>query len=279
MWKSIQTMTDMSACTAWSTKSSKTAKVMFRTIAKVGFTTIAIAAVHLSAPPLTEAESKNSVPAVLELFTSEGCSSCPSADALLSELARKNPNSIVVLSEHVDYWNYLGWKDPYSSPVFSERQKRYVEKLHSSSMYTPQLVVNGTDESVGNNHQAVEQALRRQGGANLSALAIITIANSSQPNINIEFDSVPEMASSPFVANIAFVKDNATSKVTRGENQGRTLMHTNVVTKLISVKCAPTTKRMQLAISAEGSKHARMIVFLQKPEFGKIFAVGVKAPV
>jgi|694.fasta_scaffold142799_2 hypothetical protein len=268
----------MSASSAQHTKSNTTDKV-FRTIAKVAFSTIAIAAVHLSVPPLTEAESKNSVPAVLELFTSEGCSSCPPADALLSELAKKNPNSIVVLSEHVDYWNYLGWKDPYSSPLFSERQKHYVDNLHSSSMYTPQLVVNGTAESVGNNPQAVEQALKSQNGANLSALAISTIGNSSQPNINVEFDSVPEMASSPFVANIAFVKDYATSKVTRGENQGRTLMHTNVVTKLISVKCAPTTKRMQLSISAEGSKDARMIVFLQKPKFGKIFAVGVKAPV
>ncbi|HEY9731414.1 MAG TPA: DUF1223 domain-containing protein [Drouetiella sp.] len=239
---------------------------------------LAVAATQSIIAPQPKAEAKDSTPTVLELFTSEGCSSCPSADALLSALARRNSNNMIVLSEHVDYWNYLGWKDPHSSPVFSERQKHYVSALHSSSVYTPQLVINGSVESVGNNPEAVEQALTSQSKSQLSTLNINAIANSTDQNVTVEFDSIPEMKKSPFVVNIAFVRDFTSSRVTRGENQGRTLTHTNVVTKLISLNCAPTARRMKLSVSGDLSKE-RMIVFLQKPQYGQIFAVGVKPSV
>ena len=98
--------------------------------------------------------------AVLELFTSEGCSSCPSADKLLPQLAKLDSN-IIPLSFHVDYWNRLGWEDPFSSSEYSERQRSYAKQLNLESVYTPQLVVNGEYELVGSTGRMQKQPLKK----------------------------------------------------------------------------------------------------------------------
>src|ERR1043166_2480441 len=98
--------------------------------------------------------------ALLELFTSEGCSSCPPADRLLPQLAAENPN-IIPLSMHVDYWNHLGWTDPFSNAEFSERQRLYAGQFHLESIYTPQLIVNGEYELVGSNRTAADQDIKK----------------------------------------------------------------------------------------------------------------------
>ncbi len=105
--------------------------------------------------------SKNSKSfAVLELFTSEGCSSCPAADRLLPQLMKTDSN-VVALSFHVDYWDNLGWKDAFSNASFTERQRRYGNQFHLESIYTPQLVINGEYELVGSNRQKAESLIKK----------------------------------------------------------------------------------------------------------------------
>jgi len=170
--------------------------------------------------------------AVVELFTSEGCSSCPSADALLSKLKNDNANNIFLLAFHVDYWNYLGWNDRFSSPAYSQRQKNYCDQLHSD-VYTPQMVLNGSTQFVGSDENAARKAINES--LNDSAQLAISLKSSF---------TVTERRDSPIyvwawykikgdlrneVLNVALVQKSAQSSVSKGENSGRHLSHVNVV--------------------------------------------------
>src|SRR5688572_7171166 len=116
---------------------------------------------------------------VLELFTSQGCSSCPPADALLSRLRREDfgGSTVIPLAYHVDYWNHLGWSDPFSSPRWSQRQNLYARALKSSQVYTPQLIINGAIQLVGSADGAIRAEIERQlGGADRGAVFIDRVA-------------------------------------------------------------------------------------------------------
>ena len=182
------------------------------------------------------AEPVARVPVLIELFTSEGCSSCPPADQLLGQLAAQNPVpevEIIAMSEHVDYWNGQGWSDPFSSAQFSRRQEEYARVLGSGT-YTPQMVVDGTTEFVGSKRGVALQALLRAGQ---KPKAVITIAKSGDDGNGTRFQVRMEPAASlkgrgPFDVYLAVTEDNLSSNVARGENRGRKLSHTAVVRRL-----------------------------------------------
>jgi hypothetical protein len=178
------------------------------------------------------------VPVLLELFTSEGCSSCPPADRLLEALDQKQPIAgadLIVLSEHVDYWDG-SWKDPFSSPKWTERQRQYVRRFGLQSSYTPQLVVDGQSELVGSIQgeamQAIQNALAKQKvPLNLSAVS----REGANIKLHLNIPAIQASAKEGADILIALADDRAQSQVARGENAGRALRHVAVVQALMSV--------------------------------------------
>jgi hypothetical protein len=167
-------------------------------------------------------------PILVELFTSEGCSSCPPADALLAELAGRP--DVLALSFHVDYWDRLGWKDPFSSPDATRRQHGYADLLGLATVYTPQMVVDGTWQAVGSDRSEVEQALgsaRRNRDGVPVALAI------DHGRAQITLGQGGDGIAADLLL-IGFDRRHVTS-VARGENGGRTLSHVDVVRSIEEV--------------------------------------------
>ena len=191
-------------------------------------------------PIAAQAQSSPRAVVVAELFTSEGCSSCPPADDLLAELVRRTPVpgvEVLALSEHVDYWDRLGWSDPFSSTEFSLRQSDYDERVfHTNSIYTPQLVVDGQFQAVGSDAAAVRQAILR---AARMPKAAVTLATAVEPardraRVDVRVNVAPALGSRADVL-IAIVEDDLVTHVLRGENGGRKLRHTAVVRVLRAI--------------------------------------------
>lgn len=164
---------------------------------------------------------------VLELFTSQGCSSCPPADALLAEYAEAHNEHIIPLSFHVDYWNRLGWADPFSNKLYSERQQWYSQYLHNESIYTPQLIVNGRKETVGNNRNAVKKLVQDELLVEKPA-AILVEAVSIDKNL-VRFHYKAANINRNDLLNIALVQKQATTHIKAGENNGLTITNHNIV--------------------------------------------------
>ena len=178
-------------------------------------------------------------PVVVELFTSEGCSSCPPADAALEHLARSQPvrgAEIIPLGFHVDYWNRLGWADPYSSPAFSLRQEEYSEAFGGDRIYTPQMVVDGSREFIGDESLAIKSvaAASKQPKTGIE----MTLSPRCELSSSLKLTVAPLSSSSTGDASellVAVTESGLVSKVVRGENAGRTLRHTAVVRQLRSL--------------------------------------------
>ncbi len=188
-----------------------------------------------------EATGQPRTPVLVELFTSEGCSSCPPADALLARLETSQPVAeaeIIALKQHVDYWNRLGWTDRFSSAAFSQRQSDYAETLRNSSVYTPQMIVDGQTEFVGSHESTARAAITR---ASRSPKARVQLrrtpktapeARASIP-LHIEITDVPTITPGDTAeVLLAVTETRLSSRVTSGENSGRKLDHTAVVRDL-----------------------------------------------
>lgn len=190
-------------------------------------------------------ENQNAV--VIELFTSQGCSSCPSADMLLSEFIDQSSDRalpIYGLSFHVDYWNRLGWRDPFSDREFTERQYTYAAKFGNRGVYTPQMIVNGKTEFVGSSKRQASSAIRTALASTPTVQIEATEISKHKNTIKLSY--MADQAPQGSLVNIALVERGISTEVTRGENRGRKLEHDNVVRDF---KQQPLTKNGSIALS------------------------------
>jgi hypothetical protein len=233
--------------------------------------------------------SSGTTPILVELFTSEGCSSCPPADALLEKLERLQPVAgaeLIILSEHVDYWNHIGWTDPYSSSFYSERQNEYAQRFGRGSVYTPQMVVDGSSEFVGSDarsaDRAIVQALKAAKiGVRLSA---ISIEGGNEMKAHVETEALPASLgqSEGYDIYLAIALNHAETRVSGGENSGRTLMHRGVVrslSKIGDLRPGQTFARdVQIKLEPGADPHnLRLIAFVQQPGAGKVLGATMQA--
>jgi hypothetical protein len=172
--------------------------------------------------------------AVLELFTSEGCSSCPPADELLAKIQKESgEKAVYILAYHVDYWDRLGWKDAYSNADFSKRQFQYGDWLHLSPIYTPQLIINGKTQYLGSDESAIDHAISEQLAGSPSSTLVLQVRREGEV-LRVEYQATPFAKGSRVL--IALIQKSAQSKVERGENAGLLLSHVQIVRTLLTGK-------------------------------------------
>ncbi len=210
--------------------------------------------------------------ALIELFTSQGCSSCPAADRNLSELANAaGATNIYALSFHVDYWNYIGWKDPYSSKAFTERQRNYARVL-PSQVYTPQMIVNGHVEFVGSNksrlQDAIKEAINERPKYQLD-ISELTI-HGDKATFTYRLDQPPANE----WLNVALVEKSIENEVTRGKNIGKTLRHNNVVRSFESVPLKKSAK-LQVMLNGGTWKNYAVILYVQDENLKVVGATAI----
>jgi len=193
--------------------------------------------------------------AVVELFTSEGCSSCPPADALLSELAKEDTPGVILLELHVDYWDRLGWPDPWARSQFSDRQRRYGERF--DQVYTPQMIVNGQTQFVGSDRVMARATIAKALAGPQSALTVD--ARREGEKIRVTVSGAPNGRT--LVA--AIVEDGLSSDVRRGENRGAILRHDRVARAWVE---GPGPSLEIPVPSGVDPAKARLVVFAQDPK-------------
>ncbi len=215
-------------------------------------------------------------PILVELFTSEGCSSCPPADRVLSQLEKGQPSSeaeIITLAFHVDYWNYLGWKDEFSSKSFSERQSGYADRFKLDSIYTPQMVVDGQTQFVGSNLGTANKAISDSAKASKAEIEISNAAD----KLKVKITDAPTHDDS--YVWLAIAEDDLKTNVRRGENGGKTLDHVSVVREMkLLGNLASTDKVFEgettLQFNPNWKKeNLKFVVFVQGKDSKKVFGV------
>lgn len=164
---------------------------------------------------------------VLELFTSQGCSSCPPADVLLEKAKDDFPDKVFALSYHVDYWNYIGWKDPYSKSAYTLKQRAYNQKFNSRSNYTPQMVVNGSEHFVGSNGLTLNSKIESYAKQRARNKVLVSKIERTDSFIKFEFEIQGKLTGKNL--RTVLVLNNRITSVKRGENKNRTLKNSNIV--------------------------------------------------
>jgi hypothetical protein len=246
----------------------------------------ALSCIFLTVTPLFAADTApaaTAVPILVELFTAEGCSSCPPADKLLLQLDAMQPMAgaqLIVLSEHVTYWDQLGWKDPYSSRDVTDRQAAYVNRLKLASPYTPEMVVDGTTEFIGNNPGLAKDAIEKAFRVQKVSVHISGISSDAPSKLHayVEADAVAKGADIFFVVALNHVE----SQVERGENKGSHLVHAAVVQSINKVGSADKNHNFAKQVEVKIDPHAdlsnmRVIAFLQEHNSGPVIGAAMSS--
>jgi hypothetical protein len=236
---------------------------------------------HPAQASLTQAARQ---PVLVELFTSEGCSSCPPADALLSRLEREQPvqgAEVIAIEEHVDYWNQQGWVDPFSSAEWTQRQQEYVARFKENGPYTPEMVVDGQSEFVGSRERQAREAIQRaaqQAKAEITLTARKASEDSTQ-GVDLRIDKVGDLNSGAAVIWLAVTEKNLESAVKAGENAGRDLRHASVLRLLrkvgtVDAKSSPFATTQQLKLKSNWSRdNLKIVAFAQDTRSWRILGV------
>ncbi|MEM8782572.1 MAG: DUF1223 domain-containing protein [Planctomycetota bacterium] len=232
-----------------------------------------------AAPPVADAKSAAGF-AVVELFTSQGCSSCPPADRVLQSLSRQAHEDglpVYALSYHVDYWDGLGWPDPYASKQATHRQYAYAQAFRSSRVYTPQMIVNGQTEFVGSRGRLAEQAVQSALAAAAEQHLAIRDLRRDDQNVTAQIELTGETPPGSTLL-VALVEPNRTNAVPRGENRGRELSHTAVVRDFVQLDAGAAAEAVKLRIPEDADGHPlELIAFVQEGVAGPIRAAAKQA--
>lgn len=204
---------------------------------------------------------------VVELYTSQGCSSCPPADAVLAKLA--DQPGVIPLALHVDYWDYLGWQDKFANPRFTERQKAYAHAAGDKMIYTPQVIVGGSERVSGSNAGAIAAAIAKKAA---QAMPVIISAQREGNQIVINLQADPPLAGGAVVQLVRY-RDAASVSIKRGENAGRDITYRNIVTSWERLSDWPG--QAPLALSAKAAGNDGAVVIVQRAGMAGILAAAV----
>ena len=222
--------------------------------------TLIAAAMMLASPVVAESD-----PVVVELYTSQGCSSCPPADAFLHELAARD--DVIALALHVDYWDYIGWKDIFASPEHTKRQRGYARANGRKMIYTPQMIINGREHVVGNRPRDVVDLIKKHKS---SAPYVDVTAEREGGKLRIHA-TAPKPLKDRLVVRLVRYIPESTVAIKRGENAGRTLSYANIVTEMRELGDWDTRKPLSMSANVQGSEP--IVVLLQHAGLGPVAGV------
>ncbi len=226
------------------------------------FTSLFLAAMAVSAPVKAADQ-----PVVVELFTSQGCSSCPAADKILAKLALRD--DVIALALHVDYWDYLGWKDSFAKAMFSMRQRAYARAAQKHTIYTPQVVVQGASHAIGNRERDVNSLIERH-SKEPKSVALDVSRYGNDLIVNIRAISGPVGAA---VIEIVRYMPQQTVNIRAGENAGRKIVYTNIVTDWQPM--AQWNGRTGLTLKTTITGTDPVVILVQSKDYGPIIAAKV----
>jgi hypothetical protein len=237
-------------------------------------------AVAADTPPAASPQTLGAAPVLVELFTSEGCSSCPPADAMLAKLDSMQPvpgAQVIVLEEHVDYWNHDGWTDKYSSSAITDRQNEYKSRFKLNDVYTPEMVVDGDTQFNGSDPKAAVHAIEEARGKPKVPVQVSVFALDLKGlHAHVDIDALPaSLGVHKADVYVAVALDHAESQVLKGENKGRDLKHVAVALSVTKVGTANDHDgfNREVVVKLPSAVHAeslRVIAFVQKGDAGAV---------